>query len=216
MNLRLPVVLINGKLHELPATDVLAVLVASSSYSITSSYALNNAGSSGSALSAIKADASEFIPRTSNGCGIDSQETSVFRVNRDFLTFDSATAEFAQYWFNWPSGWNSATVTFFWLVNTANTGSVVWDASMIGFPDSSSADVQFTTSQSVVDSSWPLPNYIMISPSSSNIYPITQSSAISLSAGNRVVLQIWRDPTHPLDTNPFDALLEGVLIQQGT
>lgn len=216
MNLRLPLVLVNGKLNELPSGDVLAAVVASASYSVTSSYSLNNTGSSGSSLNAIRADASEFIPSTTNGCGIDSQETSVFRVNRDFLTFDPATTEFAQYWFNWPSGWNSATVTFFWIVNTAGTGSVVWEASMIGFPDSSSSDIQFTTSQSVVDSAWTLPNYMMASSPTSNIYPITQSSAISLSAGDRVVLQVWRDSTNSSDTNPFDALLEGVLIKQGT
>ena len=52
----------------------------------------------------IHADAADFIPRTTNGCGIDSTETSTNRVNRDVLLFDAAAIEYAQYWFAWPPG----------------------------------------------------------------------------------------------------------------
>jgi hypothetical protein len=38
-------------------------------------------------------DASEFIPRTTSGCGIDSVETATNRINRDLLLFDPGTLD---------------------------------------------------------------------------------------------------------------------------
>lgn len=163
----------------------------------------------GGGLDAIKADASEFIPRTSNGCGIASTESTTNKINRDLLAFDSASVEYAQYWFNWPTGWTTAKVTFFWSASTG-TGSVYWAAAIVVFTDGDSTDTGVGTAQSVVDAAASA-NTLRQSAATSGITP-----AGTVTAGKRACLQIFRDPTNGSDDMAVDALLEGVLIEKAS
>jgi hypothetical protein len=152
-------------------------------------------------------DASEFIPRTTNGCGIDSQETSTNRINRDLLAFDAAAAEYAQAWFQWPHGWATAKVTIFWKASSG-TGSAVWGAQFRVFTDADAEDQSFGTAQTVTDAA-----------ASANTHRQTAAtSAITpggtVTAGKLTCLQVYRDPTNGSDDLAVDALLHSVLVEK--
>lgn len=205
---RLPIVLVNGKLSELPSTDVLSVIVSTGSYAITASSALLTITSSYSISPFIKADASEFITRLSSGCNITSSETSTNFINRTFLAFDPVSVEYAQYWFNWPPDWTSAKVTFYWTA-TANSGSAVLYAGMRTFANASSQNGVIGEYQGVI-STYTGSNICI----ESTTNPITPSGSIG--PLQRTVLQIYRDSIHPSDNLITDLLLEGVVIYKGS
>ena len=154
-------------------------------------------------------DASEFIPRTTAGCGIDSQETAANRINRDLLAFDAGTAEFAQKWFVWPTGWNTARVTFFWEANSG-TGSAVFGAQMRVFSDGDAEDQAFGTAQTVADAAG----------TASTIRQTAATAAITpggtVAAGRLTCLQIYRDATNGSDDLAVDALLQMVLVEKAS
>ena len=154
-------------------------------------------------------DASEFIPRTTAGCGIDSQETSTNRVNRDLLAFDSGAAEYAQAWFWWPTGWATARVTFAGKA-TSGTGSAVLGAQMRVFADGDAEDQAFGTAQTVTDAM-----------ASANTH--RQSAATpaitpggTVTAGRLTCLQIYRDPANGSDDLAVDYLLQSVLVEKAS
>lgn len=183
----------------------------SSSYSLSSSYASTSSTSITSSYSIspfIKVDASEFIPRSSSGCAITSSETSTNFINRTFLAFDPSSAEYAQYWFNWPPDWITAKVTFYWTA-TANSGSAVLYAGMRTFANVSSQDGVIGEYQGVI-STYTGSNICI----ESTTNPITPSGSIG--PLQRTVLQIYRDPLHPSDNLSTDLLLEGVVIYKGS
>lgn len=151
--------------------------------------------------------ASDFIPCTTNGCGIDSQETSTNRINRDLLAFDAAAAEYAQAWFQWPHGWATAKVTIFWKTSSG-TGSAVWGAQLRVFTDADAEDQSFGTAQTVTDAA-----------ASANTHRQTAAtSAITpggtVTAGKLTCLQVYRDPTNGSDDLAVDALLHSVLVEK--
>lgn len=199
MAFRLPIVLVNGKLSELPVTDILSVIVPTSSYSLSSSYSITPF---------ISVDASDFITRNTNGCELTSSETSTFFINRNFLAFDSVNIEYAQFWFNWPADWNTAKVTFFWT-SPEISGSAVLYAGMKTFTSASNQDGDFGTYQGVI-STYTGSNICV----ESTTNPIIPSGSIN--PLQRTILQIYRDPTHPFDNLISDLLLEGVLIYKGS
>ena len=163
----------------------------------------------GGGIDAIFIDASEFIPRTTNGCGIDSQETSTNRINRDLLAFDAAAIEFAQKWFSWPNGWTTARVTFYWKANTG-TGSVVWGAQLRIFADTNGEDQAFGTAQTVTDAVASA-NTIRKTSATSGITP--GGTAVT---GDVTCLQIYRDATNGSDDMSIDAFLQGVLLEKAS
>jgi hypothetical protein len=196
---RLPIVLVNGKLSELPITDVLSVIVPSSSYAVTSSYTISPF---------ISVDASEFKPRSTDGCELTSSETSINFINRTFLAFDSSTVEYAQYWFNWPPDWNTARVTFYWT-SIASSGSAVLYAGMKTFENTESQNGTFGNYQGVI-STYTGSNICV----ESTTNPIIPSGSIN--PLQRTILQIYRDPIHPSDNLSTDLLLEGIVIYKGS
>jgi hypothetical protein len=111
---------------------------------------LNATGGGSSDGPPVHIDASQFIPRTTNGAGIDSQETATNLVNRDYLTFDPAAAEFAQAWFAWPAGWATAKVTFYWKATSA-TGACVWSARLRVYTNGDADDSAFGTAVTATD-----------------------------------------------------------------
>jgi len=205
---RLPIVLVNGKLSELPTSDVLAVMAATSSYSITSSYSNTSTTSSYSVGSYIFVDANEFIPRVTDGCDVQLSETPVNLINRYYLAFDPNNVEYAQYWFYWPPNWTTATVTFYWT-STATSGSAVLYAGMRTFEAAASQDLEIGEYQGII-STYTGSNICVIS-TTNNITP-----SGSINAFQRTVLQIYRDPSHPSDDLTTDLLLEGVVINKGS
>ncbi len=157
----------------------------------------------------LRFDASCFIPRTTNGCGITSLETATNRINRDALAFDAATNEFAQVWFTLPLFWSTFTVTFFWQA-TSGTGSAVFGAQARIFNDGDAVDGAFGTAQTVTDAA-----------SSADTQRQTSATAAVTAAGtltarSRVCLQIYRDAAAGGDTLAVDALVTGILLQRAS
>jgi hypothetical protein len=166
------------------------------------------AGGGGGDGPPIHIDASEFIPRTTNGCGIDSQETTTNLVNRDYLTFDPAAAEFAQAWFAWPAGWATAKVTFYWKATSA-TGACVWSARLRVYTNGDADDSAFGTAVTATDTA-PAAN----SHSQTVTTGITPSGTVT--AGKLTCLGISRDATNGSDTLAVDAFLQGVLVEKAS
>lgn len=181
------------------STSSLSPTFTSASYSLSSSYSISDF---------IRVDASEFNPRLTNGCGTSSVETITNFINRDFLTFDPVSIEYAQYWFNWPAGWNSAKITFYWTA-TADSGSAVLFAGMRTFENASSQNGAFGIYQGIA-STYTGSNICIVSTTD----PVIPSGSIN--AWQRTVLQIYRDPTNPSDNLTTDLLLEGVSIHRAS
>jgi hypothetical protein len=165
---------------------------------------------SGIAGTMFRADASEFIPTTTSGCGIDSQETTTYDINRDFLTFADTVDSSAMFWFNWPAGWATAKTSFFWNAPTA-TGSVVWSAAMRVFTDGDSTDLALGSAQTVTDAVESA-NTVRQSSATSGITP-----SGTISAGKRTVLKVSRlASSNVSDDMAAIAYLEGVLIEKAS
>jgi hypothetical protein len=166
------------------------------------------AGGGGGDGPPVHIDASQFIPRTTNGAGIDSQETATNLVNRDYLTFDPAAAEFAQAWFAWPAGWATAKVTFYWKATSA-TGACVWSARLRVYTNGDADDSAFGTAVTATDTA-PAAN----SHSQTVTTGITPSGTVT--AGKLTCLGVSRDATNGSDTLAVDAFLQGVLVEKAS
>jgi hypothetical protein len=154
-------------------------------------------------------DAAEFIPRTTNGCGISSEETATSRINRDLLTFDPGAIEYAQKGFAWPVGWATATATFFWKASSG-TGSCVWAARMRIFSDGDAEDQAMGTAQSVTDAA-----------ASANTHRQTSATAAitpggTVTSGRHCILEVYRDATNGSDDLGVDALLIGIVLTKAS
>lgn len=149
--------------------------------------------------------AGEFIPRVTNGAGIDGQEFSTNRQNLDYLAFDPGTQEFAQASFDWPSGYTTFTANFYWTA-ASGSGAVVWRAAARCYADGDAIDQAFGTAQSVTDTLITATN----NHASSATSAVTPSGTVS--AGNLCVVQIDRDATNGSDTLAVDGRLIGVRL----
>lgn len=162
-------------------------------------------GSGGS--SDIFVAAAEMIPRTTNGCGVNSLESTTNRINYDVLEFDAATAEFAQFIRVLPNNWNAGTVTFKPLWTAASgSGAVVWQLAARCYADDDALDQAMGTAQSSTDT--------LLAANDMHIGPT--SSAITVAgipaAGRPIIFQISRLATDAADTLAVDARLLGVHI----
>jgi hypothetical protein len=169
---------------------------------------LNATGGGSSDGPPVHIDASQFIPRTTNGAGIDSQETATNRVNRDYLTFDPAAAEFAQAWFAWPAGWATAKVTFYWKATSA-TGACVWSARLRVYTNGDADDSAFGTAVTATDTAPAADSH-----SQTVTTGITPSGTVT--AGKLTCLGVSRDATNGSDTLAVDAFLQGVLVEKAS
>lgn len=152
-------------------------------------------------------DAAEFIPRTTEGCGVSSEEVS--NINRDLLLFDPGAIEYAQKGFTWPAGWATATCTFFWK-STVNTGSCVWAARMCAFIDGSNLAQTMGAAQSVTDASSSLSAHLVTIPTAA----ITPGGFVG--DNNHCILEIYRDATNGSDDLAVDAALIGVVLTKAS
>lgn len=151
--------------------------------------------------------ASEFIPRITNGCGVNSLETGTNRVNYDTLDFDASTQEFAQRWKDMPSNWNLGTITArFWWTAASGSGDVIWGIQARAFGDNSALDQAFGTAQTVTDT--------LLTAGANHISSATAAITVSgtLAAGMPACFQVYRDAAAGGDTLAVDAQLIAVEI----
>ena len=165
------------------------------------------AGGGGGGATNLWIPASAWIPRTTNGCGINSLETATNRVNYDVLEFDAAAIEYAQALVVMPSNWNAGTVTakFTWTA-ASGSGDVVWQLSGRAYANDDAIDQATGTAQTATDT--------LTAAADLDISPAT--SAITLAgtaaAGNPVLFELSRKATDAGDTLAVDARLLGVEI----
>jgi hypothetical protein len=96
--------------------------------------------------------AAAFIPRTTNGCAVDSREQATNRVNTDELLFDAASEQFAQALLVMPSNYNNSTLTarFYWTASSGS-GGVAWGISGRAYGDDDALDAASGTRVVVTD-----------------------------------------------------------------
>jgi hypothetical protein len=151
--------------------------------------------------------ASQWIPRTTTGAGIDSREQSTNKINTDELLFDAGTDEFAQAMIVMPNNWNAGTVTakFHWTASTGS-GDVVWGLQGRAYANDDALDQAMGTAQTATDT-LTATNDVDISPATSAI-----TLGGTAASGNPVIFQVYRDADAGGDTLGADARLLGVEI----
>jgi hypothetical protein len=151
--------------------------------------------------------AAEFVPRTTNGPGIGSYETTTNLVNYDTLEFDASTAEFAQVLRTLPNNWTAGTitVTFYWSAGSSS-GDVVWRAAARALADDDALDTARGTAQSVTDT--------LLAVGDMHISSATSAITVagSPTSGTPIVLEVSRDAANGSDTFGADARLIGVRV----
>ena len=152
--------------------------------------------------------AAQWIPRTTNGCGIDSRELTTNKINTDELLFDPAAIEYAQAMVVLPNNWNAGTVTarFFWTASTGS-GSVVWALRARSYADDDALDQAMGTAQSVTDT--------LLATNDMHISAATSAITIggTVANGNAIIFEAYRDATNVAsDTLGSDARFLGLQI----
>jgi len=146
--------------------------------------------------------AGELIPRVTSGAGIDGEELATNKINLDYLAFDSASAEYAQVSFAWPSGFTTFTAQFHWTA-ASGSGTVTWTAAARCYADDDALDQAQGTAQSVTDTLL----------AANDAHKSSATSAVTpggtVASGNLCVAQFGRDIA---DTLAVDARLIGVLL----
>ena len=164
-------------------------------------------GGSGGGSTNLFIGAAEMIPRTTNGCGVNSLESSTNKINYDVLEFDAGTIEYAQFIRVMPNNWNAGTITFkpIWTA-ASSSGDVVWQLSGRAYANDDAIDQATGTGQTSTDT-LTATNDICIGPA---------SSAITLGGtaanGNPIIFEISRQATSGSDTLAADARLLGIEI----
>lgn len=154
--------------------------------------------------------AAAWIPRTTNGCGVDSRELSTNKTNFDELLFDAAAVEYAQALWLLPNNYDNGTLTvrFFWTASGAGDGSddVVWGIQGRALADDDALDIAFGTAQTVTDTLL----------ATNDMHTTAATTAITLggtaAANTPIQFQIYRDATNASDSYSHDARLLGVEI----
>ena len=151
--------------------------------------------------------ASAWIPRTSNGCGVDSRELATNDTNWDELLFDAGTDEFAQAVTILPNNYNNGTITarFYWTASTGS-GDVIFGIQGRAFANDDALDTAFGTAQTVTDT--------LIATNDMHITSATSAVTIggTPAANTPILFQIYRDAGAGGDTLSSDARLLGVEI----
>ena len=165
------------------------------------------AGGGGGGSTNLWIAASQWIPRTTTGVGVDSTETTTNRQNFDQLLFDAATDEFAQALVVMPTNYNAGQVTarFYWTATTGS-GAVVWGLQGLAYSDDDALDTATGTAQTVTDTLLAA-NDMMISGATSSV-----TIGGTPGANKAVQFQIYRDADAGGDTLAVDARLLGVEI----
>ena len=161
----------------------------------------------GTAATNIWIPAAQWIPATTNGCGINSLETTANKVNYDVLEFDSTTSEQADCIVTLPNNWSYGTVTarFYWTA-ASSSGGVVFQLAGLAYGDNIAIDTAMGTAQSVADTLQTV----------NNMHVSAATAAITIAgtpaANKPVQFQIKRLPADASDTLLADARLIGVEV----
>jgi hypothetical protein len=235
MSRRLPVVLVNGQLSEIPTGDVLSVPVniATASYALssltadyallasnataatTSSYAYTSSAVVGNNTKTIWLPAGALISNTSSGSTYTSAELSADRLMHSYMSFDAAIPQTAQFSLSMPKSWDLGTLNgrFIWSTAvTGSTGSVVWAVEAGAVHHNGNMNITFGPTQSMVVSTQMGDAY------TSSYYMYTSSLFTSLQvtgspvSEDTVYVKVMRDATHGSDTLPVAAALVGLKL----
>jgi hypothetical protein len=150
--------------------------------------------------------AAHFIPRVTNGAGVDSRELTT--NNYDELLFDPGTAEYAQALVIMPSNYNNGTITarFYWTGSGATDGSddVVWGFQGVAIANDDALSVSMGTAVTVTDTVIAT-NDMMVSAATS-----AATMAGTPAANKPILVQIYRDAASGSDTYGHDARFLGI------
>jgi hypothetical protein len=150
--------------------------------------------------------AAHFIPRVTNGAGVDSRELTT--NNYDELLFDPGTAEYAQALVIMPSNYNNGTITarFYWTGSGATDGSddVVWGFQGVAIANDDALSASMGTAVTVTDTVIAT-NDMMVSAATS-----AATMAGTPAANKPILVQIYRDAASGSDTYGHDARFLGI------
>jgi hypothetical protein len=154
--------------------------------------------------------AAQWIPRTTNGCGIDSREQATGNINTDELLFDLGAIEFAQAMVVMPSNYDNGTVTarFYWTASsgTASQG-VVWAIRGRAFGDNVALGQTYASGGTAILDTYFAANQMHVS---------DPTAAVTISgtpaANKAVIFEAFRDASNVNDTLAADARFLGVEI----
>jgi len=158
-------------------------------------------------------DAADMIPRVTNGAVSASlAETATNRVMADLLSFDPATAQFAQVWGLWPAGWNTAYAQIVWQGTDATNlaRQVHWTAALRVTSDADAIDSAFGTAQGTSDAIGAVSTW--------RYSPLTAAITPSGTVGDlkRFCLQLGRDPDHADDDYASAAFVAAVILTKAS
>jgi hypothetical protein len=168
---------------------------------------IGGTGATGPAATNYWIPASAWIPRTTNGCGVDSRETSTNKQNFDELLFDPGANEYSQALHILPNIYNNSTITvrFYWTASSGS-GDVVWGVQGRALANDDALDSAFGTAQTVTDTLL----------AANDMHITSATSAVTLggtpAANTPIQFQIYRDAVAVGDTLAVDARLLGVEI----
>jgi hypothetical protein len=151
--------------------------------------------------------AAAWIPRTTNGMGVDSAETSTNRINTDVLLANATTDTFAQIAVKIPN-WNAGTIKakVSWTATTGS-GNCVFTVSGVAISNDDPLDAAQGTAQSVTDALT----------ATNDVMETDATAAITIggtpAADDLIILQLSRDADNGSDTFSADARILGVWIQ---
>jgi hypothetical protein len=111
--------------------------------------------------------ASQLIPATTNGAGVDSLENG---WNRDYLTFPLSANRYAELEIGWPTGWIGYQYRVVWR-STGTTGNVLFRSEARCFADSSAETGAAGTAVDVTDSASGTAQQVMVSDWSATVTP---------------------------------------------
>lgn len=149
--------------------------------------------------------ASQMIPRTTAGCGVNSSETTTYDQNYDTLDFDTGSDEFADFMVLLPNNWNYGSITarFYWTADSGS-GTVEWCIVARAYSDDDALDQSGGTQQKTNDT--------LITAGDMHISGATPALTVAGTPGPNKPVQftVFRDVSE--DTLGVDARLIGVEI----
>lgn len=156
--------------------------------------------------SSVWVGAGEFIPRSTNGAGVNSSETSTHKRNYDTLDFDAgATEEGGDVLLVLPDNYagGTITVTFYWTADSGS-GTVIWKCAARSFENDTALDTATGTAQSSTDT--------LITAGDMHISPATSAITIAGSPAARTPIGFTVTRDSATDTLAVDARLIGIEI----
>jgi hypothetical protein len=168
------------------------------------------AGGGGGGPTNVWIPAAQWIPRTTNGCGIDSREQATGNINTDELLFDLGAIEFAQAMVVMPSNYNNGTVTarFYW---TASAGTaqqaVIWAIRGRAFGDNVALGQTYASGGTGILDAYFAANQMHVSDPTAAV-----TIAGTPAANKAVIFEAFRDASNINDSLQADARLLGVEI----